>query len=314
MNRIVWVDNLKFLAMFLVIWGHTMHPLGDGETLRNIIYAVHMPLFFFISGFLYRKKTLMQDICSLILPYFIYQGISVLILLKGDLSNLYFPIDKIQKCFIGILLGNGYDTVFSIMPNVPLWFLIALFWVKRMMNLLSTLNGYSRIIVSFVLSMLPFYLNKMGIDIWFSIDSSMQALFWVALGNWYKENPSMQIKKENWLIFIIVVIAFGMGAFCNGRSSINMNLYGNNLLLYYVVALCGIVSFVYISQFLTKLKFIETISDGTLLILGLHLFAINFLLNYINGFESTIIVLLLFYYPIVFCSKKCCFLLGKYKI
>lgn len=62
----------------------------------------------------------MQDICSLILPYFIYQGISVLILLKGDLSNLYFPIDKIQKCFIGILLGNGYDTVFSIMPNVPL--------------------------------------------------------------------------------------------------------------------------------------------------------------------------------------------------
>lgn len=183
-----------------------------------------------------------------------------------------------------------------------------------MMNLLSTLNGYSRIIVSFVLSMLPFYLNKMGIDIWFSIDSSMQALFWVALGNWYKENPSMQIKKENWLIFIIVVFAFGMGAFCNGRSSINMNLYGNNLLLYYVVALCGIVSFVYISQFLTKLKFIETISDGTLLILGLHLFAINFLLNYINGFESTIIVLFLFYYPIVFCLKKCCFLLGKYKI
>ena len=47
-----WIDNLKGFGILLVVIGHTVPREGLGQW----IYAFHMPLFFFISGFLLSKK------------------------------------------------------------------------------------------------------------------------------------------------------------------------------------------------------------------------------------------------------------------
>lgn len=53
-NRILWIDILKFTAIILVIWGHIIQ-YGYEDYLDNsvhqIIYSFHMPLFMMLSGF-----------------------------------------------------------------------------------------------------------------------------------------------------------------------------------------------------------------------------------------------------------------------
>ena len=46
-ERIAWVDILRFLGMTLIYWGH----LGTSGNVTLYIFAHHVPLFFFISGF-----------------------------------------------------------------------------------------------------------------------------------------------------------------------------------------------------------------------------------------------------------------------
>lgn len=52
-KRISYIDQLKGIAIFLVVLGHLIgHNAGSGNGLWTFIYSFHMPLFMFISGYL----------------------------------------------------------------------------------------------------------------------------------------------------------------------------------------------------------------------------------------------------------------------
>ncbi len=60
-KRIEWIDVLKGIGIILVILGHT-HVL-----FRTYIFSFHMPLFFFISGYLFtidRYKNFAEFACK----------------------------------------------------------------------------------------------------------------------------------------------------------------------------------------------------------------------------------------------------------
>lgn len=60
-KRIEYIDSIRGLAIFLVVWGHAIQYL-DGEAsfftdpVFKFIYSFHMPLFFVISGFLFSSS------------------------------------------------------------------------------------------------------------------------------------------------------------------------------------------------------------------------------------------------------------------
>ena len=59
MKKIKWINYLKAFAAILVVVGHAISfqftnsdiPIGI-EIIENVIYAVHVPLFFVIAGYL----------------------------------------------------------------------------------------------------------------------------------------------------------------------------------------------------------------------------------------------------------------------
>ncbi len=73
-ERLAWPDLARGIAVFLVALGHS--PV-TGEALKCWIYAFHLPLFFFVSGyFVVRKedsvkKMIQKKACSLLPIYFI---------------------------------------------------------------------------------------------------------------------------------------------------------------------------------------------------------------------------------------------------
>ena len=119
--RLNWVDSLKGLGIFLVIMGHLKPP----QIVWLWIFSFHIPLFFFISGYVFNSKKYLDNpkifitsrFKQLIIPYFYY---SILTLSIVIISN-YFYYNKIKiplnydisELFYAITYGVGNKANFD---------------------------------------------------------------------------------------------------------------------------------------------------------------------------------------------------------
>ena len=72
-ERIYWIDNAKVMGIYLVILGHLRLA---SPFVTQVIYAFHIPLFFFLSGMLFSPATSRQVLVRksfdrLMAPYFL---------------------------------------------------------------------------------------------------------------------------------------------------------------------------------------------------------------------------------------------------
>jgi len=86
-------DNLKFILIFLVVFGHLIEITGI-TSIYKIIYMFHMPMFIFISG--YFTKDTRKSIINTAFIYIVWQTIYFFIykyLLSCNISlNYFYPI------------------------------------------------------------------------------------------------------------------------------------------------------------------------------------------------------------------------------
>lgn len=114
-NRLYYLDNLKGLLIILVILGHAIQftlPDYENAFAFRFIYSFHMPLFFFISGYLanrgcFKKGVISKRVLQLLVPFVIWALIGPL-LKSGTLD-----------------LAGFIDTL--LYPDKGLWFLYNLF-------------------------------------------------------------------------------------------------------------------------------------------------------------------------------------------
>lgn len=115
MSRLHWIDNLKIMAMFLVILSH----LPISENWLYYIYVFHVPIFFCVSGFLYKKVTFKEELrkcfIRLIIPYLFFQILFCLV--------LYTNYQTLIRNLFGTLIGENYRTELFASPCIPLWLL-----------------------------------------------------------------------------------------------------------------------------------------------------------------------------------------------
>lgn len=119
------IDIIKGIAIFLVVWGH----ISIADTfLIKAIYIIHMPCFFFISGYLAYsvqnnvisyKKYLITKIKRLLIPFLAWSGIACLF-------NIFLQ-SILQKNILSI--GDIGKEVWEIFAEArSVWFLIVLFF------------------------------------------------------------------------------------------------------------------------------------------------------------------------------------------
>ncbi|MDD3317209.1 MAG: acyltransferase family protein [Methanosarcina sp.] len=134
--RIHWIDALKGMGIMLVVFAHHSLPIA----LDTYIFSFHMPLFFFISGFLFDFGKYMESASifiksrfrSLIVPYFGFALLTCLFYFLLDtafqpgVTNIkFFEADALYGiCSILYALGP------LIFYNPPLWFLTCLFVIE----------------------------------------------------------------------------------------------------------------------------------------------------------------------------------------
>ncbi len=280
MKRSIEADYAKAIGIFFVLLGHTQiwGPVVDW------VSVFHMPLFFFISGFLFSYDRnpqlgpfLKKRFRQLVIPYIF---INLITFFFWFFISRHYGSSVAEETVVwyaplqAALSGNGSD----MLHNIPLWFFLCLFIIEIVYYVLYRPLTYGqRLAVSMLFALLG-YINYEYIPfiLPFSLGTAFVAIPFYFLGNAcsviFQERQLTNFGKS--VIFIISIAVVTYFSTHNERVFLYCNHYGNYL-FFIVAALCGIsmmyVFIFYLSKWIGKNKVITYISRNTLTICGFHL-------------------------------------------
>lgn len=291
-SRYDYIDYAKGFGILLVVWAHIL-IVGWSH---QIIYAFHMPLFFFISGMLFRKDkytSLRQFVTvrakRLLMPYFIYSVVTWAVwavfrfLRHDEVASFWNPL---LQTFIA--QGSGEFMV----HNSALWFIPCLFAVEIIYYLFSRVNSqWLTLVFCFLAAALGVALSRIfGADYLFLLPWNLDAAFY-ALPFYGVANTVMQYTSHSKLldycknnrktVFLAALISATIMvymALTNGECSMGSSSYNCNEWIFFERALCGCVALLLISLWISSfektpkiMRWIKWCGTNSLDIMCLHI-------------------------------------------
>ena len=269
------IDILKAIGILLVVAGHA------GSPLYHWIYSFHMPLFFFVSGFLrYSSRTkpwrvfLKDKAMTSLVPYVLFWFFSVV--LYGNLYSLLrhqqfspFGWDQIK----GLLLGGGWLSDYS--NNFPLWYLQHFFLAAVVFEILVRylpLIGKGAALVILALLTVPIQSLLPGRPV-FHINVLPAALVFMLMGYFFHSLlcTKLQKIKDSLPMGLLLLLVGGLISSVNDGNISNIGSY-----LYFPGALCTISGFYILSGKVKNCRILSHIGASTLFILGSHILCLTY--------------------------------------
>ena len=265
-GRIAYVDFMKALGMLTIIWGHIML---SGIT-NSMVYAFHIPLFFFLSGLMFRSSKypsfvgfIKNRVHSLLIPYVVFSFLTWCVwagysyISHAEVDSYIMPL---MQTFIA--QGSGGFLV----HNVPLWFVTCLFVVECLYFFIAKLPTCSKIVVCIVCGIVG---SWMSLDHSFfnfrllpwNIEVAFAAIPFYAIGNLmiehftHKEiiNIVTDNKMRSIAAFMLSSALLWLGAYVNGSVSMGSN-HLNIFFVFYGAAVCGIVMMLILCIWLSTMR------------------------------------------------------------
>lgn len=187
-KRYDYLDIAKGLGILAVVWAHIM-LVGWSH---KVIYAFHMPLFFFISGMLFRREKYSsfgqfvgKRAKRLLVPYLIYSIVTWGIWAAFRWVR-HDPVDSYWAPLLQTFIVQGSGAF--MVHNSALWFVPCLFVVELMYWGLSALKEWLNIFVCLLLAGLSFLFGYLWGDAYwnllpFNFDAALIALPFYSVGN-----------------------------------------------------------------------------------------------------------------------------------
>ncbi len=174
------IDITKAIGIILMLIGHCV-SLGY---LGRFIFSFHMPLFFILSGFFYKKEHLENIIKKgyrkLITPFLITSLTCVILV---SFINYRHAFEGLIGTFT--FCGGFPNEIIHLDSRIgPIWFLVALFWCKIFWYFIQK-SSY-KFIICLILSTISFIIGKYFISPPFGILQGACALIFYAIGYYWK--------------------------------------------------------------------------------------------------------------------------------
>ena len=300
-TKINYIDLARFIGIYAVVLGH-FAPFGgiSNDVGRELIYMFHVPLFFIISGMLSKPTPVLKTFYSLMIPYFIYNVISI-----------------VKMDFLPLFTFNALD-----LNNAPTWFFVALFFIKLISDHINkAILAYVGIIV-FVVTLL-YYLD-IGVSRFMGLHAVIYGLPFFLFGKFLKDKMSVVLSAKIWMLAFCVVTLFFVFVFYERFDLYSSEIHNpivyfltSGIASLFVLVLCNRL-FVYMPKRLYDFIFVN--SRGTMFILGTHYILLGVLSKYvipgvqINFLFKMLIVALLsipYYFLIKYTYNKFPVLYGK---
>lgn len=153
-QRDITLDSLRGVGILAVLIGH----YGLPSPFEEFIYVWHMPLFFIVSGFLFKPKSNIKVIKNgfsrLIIPYLLTATIIAVVRFLSSGLNVLILRDGLISIFVASGSPNN-PTCLSHYQVGAIWFLPALFWTQLFFNVVTNIfkrSGFRETIITQALS------------------------------------------------------------------------------------------------------------------------------------------------------------------
>ena len=216
-KRFLELDILKGIGILLMVFDH----VGWGMTIHTYIQSFHMPLFFVVSGFLYKKSDIKSVIekkyKTLMRPYWIfaigYLAMKIILLLYTRFSK-----KEVWNTIIAVCL---YPSDINHMPFAPaLWFLPCMFITNILYSVISKYASTMKekgIIVG-IITVCGVLYEQMELPMlpW-TIETVATAIFFWYMGELISNNYFVLSKLLNKKIIVLIIWSISIIlAFTNG--------------------------------------------------------------------------------------------------
>lgn len=276
-KRIVWVDIARGIAMIFVMMGHAS---GIPKSLMSWVYSFHMPLFFFLSGYVFNvekyhsfKSLLIDKSRTLLFPMV---ALSTVLSIWTAIINTNYGISGLIKHFIGIFIelrGSDFDS--------GLWFITCLFVIELLWWFLCKISAFNsiikKIIVLFVFSVIGFlYVVFIDHIVPWALEASLISIGFFGVGNLIKKNGERIIQwiEKKKIILCIVSLAINcMVVFFNIIYNFEVDIYADNLgfyPLFYIGAFSGILFSIALSMQIEVNKALTFIGRNSFIYYAFH--------------------------------------------
>lgn len=270
--RIHKYDNLKGLAILLIVFGHCLYSIpGFAGVLRQGIYIFHLPIFFFVAGYFSRihEDIVEKSVKRLIIPYIVLTIISFLFCIPSYTT--------------GTLFFNPYG---------GLWFLLALFTMKILLPPLNKLKY--PVIVTFIFSLLIGFFKINGEVLFTTRTFAFLPIFMLGFRfNEYKDKFNAKfsttriydIITNNKILLIILFVLVGLslltGNYINQEMVEMAHSYAPNAILShfstrFIIIIIGIGTTLILNKLMTnKETFLTKFGRNSLAVYLLHILLSN---------------------------------------
>ncbi|MCR4674958.1 MAG: acyltransferase family protein [Lachnospiraceae bacterium] len=277
-GRIAWVDTAKGIGILLVFMGHLVEESWPGMW----AYSFHLPLFFFLSGFLFSTKVSFKEFVSkkaksILLPY-ITMGLVICFfdaLWKHSLSTL-----SVKPAFLPQFIKNLF---YFVIQNrfATLWYLAVLFWINLMMYLIVKIIKKTWLGLFVVVVLLLFgssYYSRGGVSLPWNVDTVLMALPFFYAGYLFQIYPVLQkpfvSKKIKDLVLAVMLyfISVELLRYNEEKTGFGLEMYNNEygvLPVTYLCAFAGILLTIIVSNHIS-LRGLTYIGKNSLVFFLLH--------------------------------------------
>lgn len=275
-KRIEWIDVAKGYGILLVILGH----LGAGRWDR-FIYSFHMPLFFFLSGYIFSanksfKEFLVTKLKTIVVPYFCLGGMLIIF------QMIFEKLTGVREFSFTTLSHTVGDLIVQI-RCWDLWYLTTLFLVNIVFFIFVKTFKKMWIIglASIVMPIIGFaYYRLGGRGLVWNFDVVFFAIFFFFIGyfakNCWHDNLTALLHKNRITFISTFLIAITMTYILSelsyAKSSVGFDMYMGTYgtpYLSFIAALLGILSIILFSK-IFPIKFIRYIGKDSILYFAWH--------------------------------------------
>ena len=273
-QRIEWVDIFKGIGITFVVIAHI---LTSGS---KYIFWFHMPLFFFISGFLYKPegaigKFFKKKVYHLLIPYFSFLFLlsipDYIVLFNSNAKLRDFFSFTIKQVYGGRDIYGWFDVF---------WFVTCLFLTQQVFHLISRLSINKKslipliILCLFMYATLCQYFPKLRLPLFWGVNIVPMAILFFYIGQALGEeifNKKAILALS--IVLLLLFIVLDIQGIINHELKMKWESYGIPI-LNIVLALSGIIFVFHCAKLFSHIKIVKTIfielGKSSLIIMFLH--------------------------------------------
>ncbi len=279
-KRIAWLDSAKGWGILLVMIGHTVLT----GPLSVWIYSFHLPLFFFVSGYLFHPEKYATTLDfiksrarSLLIPYLSF---SLIILAFDFCKQAVKPLFGRKAYYSGVI--NQAIGILAQVRNTPYsgvcWFLTLLFLSQLLLYLIVKISERRLVRVAGLL-LLFFaigcqYMKAIGKPLPWHIDASWIAVIFVGAGYLARMKNIDLAEKAKWYAILAFGIISVLSTAWNYKiAGVRSDLYSSqigNPVLYFIAAFSGMTFSLLLIRIMPNFRAITYIGLNSLIYYTLH--------------------------------------------